>query len=50
MKCLEKDPVDRFHGARKMAAALREVPLAEPWDARRADDWWDLHMPEASVA
>ena len=50
MQCLEKDPADRFQSARDMAAALREVPLAEPWDARRADEWWDLHMRTASVA
>ena len=50
MTCLEKDPADRFQGAREMAATLREVPFAEPWDARRADEWWDLHVREASVA
>jgi len=50
MKCLEKDPADRFQDAGEMAAALREVPLAQPWDVRRADEWWDLHMRAASAA
>ena len=50
MKCLEKDPADRFHDGREMANALREVPLTQPWDTRRADEWWDLHVPVASVA
>ncbi len=43
MTCLEKDPANRFHDARAMSAALREVPLAEPWDTGRAEAWWDLH-------
>ena len=50
MKCLEKDPADRFQGPREMATVLREVPLTEAWDARRADEWWDQHMRAASVA
>ena len=50
MTCLRKEPADRFQDARDMAAALREVPCAEPWDARRADQWWDLNMRAASVA
>ena len=50
MKCLEKDPAERFQGAREMSSALREVPLIEPWDAGRAEEWWDLHMDARSVA
>ncbi len=50
MTCLEKDPADRFQSAGEMAAALREVPIAEPWDVRRADEWWDRHMGAASAA
>ena len=50
MKCLRKDPADRFQVARDMAGALGEVPLARGWDATRADQWWDLHMRAAAVA
>lgn len=49
MTCLEKDPADRFHGAQEMAVALRDVPLAEPWDTRRAGEWWDSRSAHAPV-
>ena len=49
MTCLEKDPTNRFQDARAMSAALREVPLAEPWDTGRPEAWWDLHLRDPSV-
>ena len=50
LRCLKKDPNDRFQSAKQMAAALGEVPLATPWDAQRAEEWWDRHAREVSVA
>ncbi len=50
MKCLEKDPANRFQDARAMSAALRAVPVADPWDTGRAEAWWDLHLRDPSVA
>ncbi len=49
MKCLEKDPPDRFQTAEELLAALHGVPFSEPWTQERARDWWDLHAPELAV-
>ena len=46
MKCLEKDPADRFQSARIMSQALDELQLENPWDEPQAQAWWELHMAE----
>jgi len=50
MNCLEKDPVDRIQTARQLAEALADVPLENPWTAKRAAAWWELHFPAQDVA
>ncbi|UCF20535.1 MAG: serine/threonine protein kinase [Gemmatimonadota bacterium] len=46
MRCLEKDPEDRFQAAREMGAALRGISFELPWTHERAREWWALHSLE----
>jgi serine/threonine-protein kinase len=45
LQCLEKDPKRRPAGAEALARELGAVPLAEPWTAERARQWWEIHRP-----
>jgi serine/threonine protein kinase/GAF domain-containing protein len=45
MRCLEKDPANRFASALDLDAALVEVPIA-PWSQAKARAWWETHAPE----
>ncbi len=49
MKCLEKDPADRFASIADLDDALHAVPVAEPWTRARAAHWWSLHMSKDEV-
>lgn len=49
MKCLEKDPDDRFQSIAELEIALRAVPDPSPWTRGRAARWWDLHMTDDEV-
>ena len=40
MKCLEKDPEQRFASASEMADALRAVPASQDWTRDDARGWW----------
>lgn len=50
MKCLEKEPADRFQTAEEVKETLLAVPLSERWSQVKARDWWALHAPEAFEA
>jgi serine/threonine-protein kinase len=45
LACLEKDPDRRPGTADDLSERLAAVPLADPWTAERARQWWGLHRP-----
>ena len=47
MRCLEKEPGDRFQTAEEVKDALCAVPLESGWSRRKGREWWDLHAPGA---
>jgi eukaryotic-like serine/threonine-protein kinase len=45
MDCLGKDPASRPASAEAVSERLAAVPLASPWTAERAEQWWATHRP-----
>ena len=46
MRCMRKDPGERFDDVRELKARLESIEFAEPWTVHTAQAWWDLHLPE----
>jgi hypothetical protein len=40
LRCLAKDPADRYPDADGLERALGECACAGEWDQRRAAQWW----------
>jgi serine/threonine-protein kinase len=40
LRCLAKDPAERFPDARSVEQALAECACADEWDHERAGRWW----------
>ncbi len=47
LSCLEKDPAARPQSAAELDEQLLACGLDSKWGAKRAKDWWTLHMPES---
>ena len=45
LRCLAKDPTDRYHGAEEVETILAACTSADDWDARKAADWWKTFEP-----
>jgi serine/threonine protein kinase len=47
LRCLAKDPADRFPDAEDLERALAACPASADWDAHKAERWWQEHEPAA---
>lgn len=45
LKCLSKDPNDRYATAIDLFAALETLELDASWGNERAEAWWRAHLP-----
>ncbi len=46
LRCLAKEPQDRYPDMESFAEALAEIEFERPWSSDRAREWWRVHPPE----
>jgi serine/threonine-protein kinase len=50
LRCLEKNPADRFADAKSLADALADCACASAWSESKAARWWAEHpLPEVAL-
>ena len=42
VRCLAKDPADRFSSAADLDRVLKQCPCAADWSAEQAAEWWQV--------
>ena len=45
MKCLAREPEQRFGSARELLEAIELCECSDDWSWRRAEIWWDVNQP-----
>jgi DNA-binding NtrC family response regulator len=46
LACLAKEPSDRPGSADVLWEELQAIRVTDPWDRRKAREWWEQHAPE----
>ena len=49
LRCLAKDPEERFQGAEDLETGLSACTSASDWDARKAVAWWEEFEPSRTA-
>ncbi len=49
MRCLEKEPSQRYQSVKELEQALSACPSAGTWDAESAARWWQQELPKLTL-